>query len=155
MARPRKPAHLRLVEGDTRNKGASAHAKALASEPIPPNPLGDPPADLDPVEQEVWERLGKELPAGMLRSVDMFMVRSFCMAVSMQRDAWKKLKASSFLVKTPSGMAVQSPYMSIVNRQTEVIVKVGAQLGLSPVARTRIAMEEGAGDADPTDRFFG
>jgi len=152
--RPRKPAYLRMIEGDTRNRGVNKHNELLAAEPIPLYPLGEAPESLDDVGKEVWYRITRELPRGMLRSTDCYLVESYCNAVSLYREAHDKLKKSSMLIKDPSGHARQSPYLAIMNTQSRIMHKLGSELGLSPVARTRISIPEGERDPDPLDRFF-
>ena len=144
MGRLKKPTALRLVEG-TKDRRKVADRK---DEPVPLNPLGNPPSRLVAREKEVWDRVGRELPPGMLRGVDEYVVVAFCRAVALGDEAAEKLRASSMLLKTPNGSVQQSPYIGIVNRQAVLIKSLGAELGLSPAARARIAAggEDGAGD---------
>lgn len=144
MARTHKPAALRLVEG-TKDKRKAATRK---DERVPINPLGDPAPGLTPREKAVWQKVGCSLPPGMLRSVDEYVLVAFCRAVALADEAAEKLRASSMLIKTPNGSVQQSPFVGIVNRQAVLIKALGAELGLSPVARARIAA---GGDGDETD----
>ncbi len=41
-------------------------------------------------------------------------------------------------VKSPSGYPVQSPYVAIANRQTEIMLKISAEFGFTPASRGRI-----------------
>ncbi len=42
------------------------------------------------------------------------------------------------LLKLPSGYIQPSPWLSIANKQLELMAKYMAELGLSPVSRTRV-----------------
>ena len=45
------------------------------------------------------------------------------------------------LLKTPAGYVQQSPWLSIANKQLELMVRYMAELGLTPSARTRLALQ--------------
>lgn len=150
MGRLKKPTALRLVEG---TKDRRKPAKR-AAEPVPLNPLGNPPSRLVAREREVWERVGRELPPGMLRMVDEYVVVAFCRAVALGDEAAEKLRASSMLLKTPNGSVQQSPYLGIINRQAVLIKSLGAELGLSPAARARIAAGGDGGEGDDQAHYF-
>ncbi len=45
------------------------------------------------------------------------------------------------LIKSPSGYAQQSPWLSIANKQLELMGRYMSELGLTPVARTRLVLE--------------
>ena len=44
------------------------------------------------------------------------------------------------LIRTPSGYVQQSPWLSIANRQVELMNRQAAELGLTPASRTRVAV---------------
>jgi tripartite-type tricarboxylate transporter receptor subunit TctC len=43
------------------------------------------------------------------------------------------------MVKSPSGYPVQSPYVSIANRQTEIMMRIASEFGFTPASRSRIS----------------
>jgi len=58
-------------------------------------------------------------------------------------------------IETRKGNMVPNPYLSILNRQTELIGKLCAELGVSPTARQRIvARPASAVGNDPSEQFF-
>lgn len=168
MGRARKPTHIKLVENakDRRSPGAKA------GEPVPANPLGPPPKGMTAREQEVWHKVGRELPAGMLKSVDEYMMTAFCRAVAIADEATELLRAPvryaaelaegetrpaeapPLLCETPNGFLQQHAYLSIINKQAVIIKTLGVELGLSPSARTRIQVGGDDEDEDPTARYF-
>jgi hypothetical protein len=77
------------------------------------------------------------------------------------------------LLKLPSGIIQQSPWLAIANKQLELMSKFMSELGLSPVSRTRVEVKPlgpkpwetpgkfagllGGRDQsdDPNDEYFG
>lgn len=43
------------------------------------------------------------------------------------------------MVKSPSGYPIQSPYVAIANRQTELMLRISSEFGFTPASRGRIA----------------
>jgi P27 family predicted phage terminase small subunit len=73
-------------------------------------------------------------------------------------EAELKLKETPVLLKTPSGYVQQSPWLSISNKQLELMAKFMAELGLTPAARTRLVSVQGGSSinaAEIEERFFG
>ena len=170
MGRAKKPTHLRAVEG-TRDRRTPAEK---AGEPIPINPLGPPPPGMTSREREVWNRVGMNLPAGMLRSVDEYILTAFCRAVAIADEATEMLRSPQtrkvtgedgvtrdvpvcdlpLLSETPNGFLQSHAYLSIINKQALIIKTLGADLGLSPAARTRISVGGDAEENDPNAHYF-
>lgn len=170
VGRAVKPPELKAIEGGRdragRRKGAAANPAQVA------NPLGPPPAMLTAREKEVWSRIGHELPPGMLTIVDEYAVTAFCRAVAIADEAAEALRnptkwayplkegetrpaePPSLLAETPNGMLVQHAYLAILNRQAVLIKALGAELGLSPAARTRISVNDDDDGNDPTSKYF-
>jgi phage terminase small subunit len=44
---------------------------------------------------------------------------------------------------------MQSPYVAVANKQVEIMVRIAAELGMTPSSRTRIRV----GDKPPEDPF--
>jgi phage terminase small subunit len=43
------------------------------------------------------------------------------------------------MVKSPSGYPIQSPYVSIANRQAEIMMRIASEFGFTPASRSRIS----------------
>jgi hypothetical protein len=43
------------------------------------------------------------------------------------------------MVKSPTGYPIQSPYLSIANRQAELMMRVASEFGFTPASRSRIS----------------
>lgn len=170
MGRGVKPPQLKAIQGG-RDRPARRKA-AVPNPPQPTNPLGSAPAFMTDREREVWDRIGQELPPGMLTVVDEYAVTAFCRAVAIADQAAEALRTPTkwarplkegetrradppdLLDESPNGMLVQHAYLSILNRQAVLIKALGADLGLSPAARTRISVNDGNDDNDPTAKYF-
>lgn len=156
MGRPRKPSHLRIVEGTDRGAKGKGRGKRIDREPVPPGMLdpNSPPADFDDEEAKVWREVLEDAPFGLLRRLDGGVLRLWCVAFVIHSEARRKLKASNLLIKGRNDTVVKNPYITILNTQTALLKQLAGELGFTPAARTRVATEgEGDGE-DATDRFF-
>lgn len=149
MGRRKKFTNLKLIE----NSCDRRHPMLISGEPLPSTPIGSAPAHFSFKERGTWDDIVKNAPRGMLKALDRYVLEAFVEAWETRRQAQEKLRRSPMVIRTPSGSAVPSPYVRIVNQQTVIIKSLIAELGFSPAARTSIAIEEEP-DEDPTDRFF-
>ena len=53
------------------------------------------------------------------------------------------------MVKSPNGYPMQSPYVAVANRPVDIMVRIAAELGMTPSFRTRIQV----GPKTPEDFF--
>jgi P27 family predicted phage terminase small subunit len=107
------------------------------------------PPHLDEVARKEWRRLAKPMhDAGVLTIADRAALGAYCQAYARWVEAEEKLRETPKLLKTPSGYVQQSPWLSIANKQMELMNRYMSELGLTPVARTRLARDETAARAD-------
>lgn len=131
--RGRKPAPAR---------GALNHTR-LASQPRCPPHLGA-------TARREWRRLATPLfEAGILTLADRAALAAYCQAWERWVEAEQKLKETPPLLKTPSGYVQQSPWISIANKQLELMGRFMTELGLTPTSRTRVKLEAGEPDREP------
>lgn len=103
------------------------------------------PPHLDAVARKEWRRLAKPMhDAGVLTIADRAALAAYCQAYARWVEAEEKLKETPMLLKTPSGYVQQSPWLTIANKQMELMNRYMSELGLTPVARTRLARDETA-----------
>jgi len=43
------------------------------------------------------------------------------------------------MIKSPQGFPIQSPYLSIANRQAEIMMRIASEFGFTPPSRSRIS----------------
>lgn len=56
-------------------------------------------------------------------------------------EAERRLAETPPLLKTPAGYVQVSPWITISNRQVELMTRLMAELGLTPSARSRLAIQ--------------
>lgn len=104
------------------------------------------PAHLSAVARKEWRRLATPLhEAGILTLADRAALAAYCQAYARWVEAEEKLGEGPALLKTPSGYVQQSPWLTVANKQMELMGRYMSELGLTPVARTRVHLMEGAG----------
>ncbi len=139
------PTAIRRARGN-RGKRAWNHA-----EPIPPDAQPRCPGHLSPVAQKEWRRLANGLhKMGVLTTVDRAALAAYCQAYGHWVEAEEKLKDTPTLYKTPSGYVQQSPWLGIANKQLELMGRFMVELGMTPAARSRVAVAD-MGDAMPRE----
>lgn len=57
----------------------------------------------------------------------------------MGAEATEAIQKYGTMVKSPSGYPQQSPYVSIANRQAEIMIRIAAEFGFTPASRSRIS----------------
>lgn len=98
------------------------------------------PDHLDVVARNEWRRLARPLfDAGILTIADRAAFAAYCQAYARWVEAERKLQQTPKLLKAPSGYVQQSPWLSVVNKQLEIMGRYMAELGLTPAARSRVA----------------
>jgi P27 family predicted phage terminase small subunit len=143
-----KPTAWRRQEGN-RGKRAWNH-----DEPIPPEGVPDCPTHLNEAGQEEWYRLVDALvEMRVVTMVDRAVLAAYCQAYGRWVEAEEKLKETPVLIRTPSGYVQQSPWLTISNRQMELMGRYMAELGLTPASRSRIvALRDGPIKGDPVTK---
>jgi P27 family predicted phage terminase small subunit len=134
-----RPTALKRLDGNP-GKRALNHA-----EPVPPPGLPDCPEHLSEHACAEWHRLAEALHGmGVLTLADRAALAAYCQAYGRWVEAEEKLKETPAMIRTPSGYVQQSPWMSVANKQLELMGRYMAELGLTPAARSRI-VNAGAG----------
>lgn len=133
--RPRTPTHLKLISGTLRK------SRVHDDEPKPEGDLLHAPKWMNAAQAQIWRRVLGTSPDGLLKQLDEDVFTTLVLAVDLRNRAIAELaKQDSLLEKTSNGNYVQSQYLSIINRQGEIIGKAASDLGFTPTSRTRIAL---------------
>src|SRR5262245_4018599 len=97
------------------------------------------PPHLNPAAAAEWRRIGKALQrAGVVTTFDRAALAAYCQAWGRWVEAEERLRETPALVKTPSGHIQQSPWLTIANKQLELMGRYMVELGLTPAARSRV-----------------
>jgi P27 family predicted phage terminase small subunit len=129
-----KPTRLKLLTGNPGRRPLNSN------EPRPEAVVPECPAELGPVARREWDRLVGELaPLRILTNLDRAALASYCGAYGMWAEAMEAIQKFGTMVKSPSGFPVQSPYVSIANRQAEIMMRIASEFGFTPASRSRIS----------------
>jgi len=138
-----KPTAVKKANGNPGKRALNPH------EPKPPASKPTCPSHLVPAAKTEWRRLASTLhEMGVLTVVDRAALAAYCQAYGRWVEAEEQLQKTPALLKTPSGYVQQSPWLSIANKQMELMNRYMGELGLTPAARSRIVAAPDAGHDD-------
>ena len=63
---------------------------------------------------------------------------AYCNAYAQWVEAVDALQRYGAVMKAPSGFPVQSLYVSIANRQVEIMIRIAGEFGFTPASRSRL-----------------
>ena len=136
-------------------RGRKPAAKRKSDIPVTSDALPRCPSHLTSVARKEWRRLAKPLhDMGILFTTDRAALAAYCQAWARWVEAEGHLQKGPSLIKMPSGYVQQSPWMSIANKQLDVMGRFMAELGLSPSARSRLSLPGAAGGDNVTTIEF-
>lgn len=111
-----------------------------AHEPKPEPLIPDCPPELGPVARQEWDRLATDLgKLKLLTPLDRAALGAYCGAYALWAEATEAIHKFGTMVKSPNGFPVQSPYVAVVNRQAEIMIRIASEFGFTPASRSRIA----------------
>ena len=111
------------------------------------------------MQAQYWNDAIAAAPNGLLGTMDRELLVVWVCASVMHRRAMvaqtqiDEGKAAPMLTKTPGGMAIQSPYVGIINKQAAVMLKAASEMGFTPSSRSRISVGSSSGSDNPFDVF--
>src|ERR1044071_2950431 len=129
-----KPTRLKVLTGNPGKRQLNA------DEPMPEIAIPECPMELGPVARKEWDRMAPQLAAlRILTHLDRAALAAYCGAYAMWAEATEAIQKFGTMVKSPTGYPVQSPYVSIANRQAEIMMRIASEFGFTPASRSRIA----------------
>jgi P27 family predicted phage terminase small subunit len=127
------PTRLKVLTGNPGKR--PLNAMELNPQPAVP----DCPPELGPLARREWDRLVGELaPLRLLTHLDRAALAAYCGAYALWAEATEAIQKFGTMIKSPSGYPVQSPYLAVANRQTEIMMRIASEFGFTPVSRSRI-----------------
>jgi phage terminase small subunit len=112
-----------------------------------------PEVEADPKAQEYWDHFTTTTAPGHLMPVDGPMLAELCYTMSLLHSARAKLRVTGDVMKSKDGNFYQSPWLTVVNRQREAMIKLMSNLSLSVAERNRMGGHD-VEDEDPVAHFF-
>ena len=158
MARPgRKPKPTLLHElHGTLN--ATRHAKRATEVEAPGDELVEPPDWLTDSQKDGWRYAIRHAPRNLLKPIDRTMLAIWVEAEDRHRraamaQAALDARSPTFPLLVPrrgrGGDLVESPYLRVLSRAADTLLRAVSELGFSPASRPRIgAASEKAPDDD-------
>ena len=129
---PPKSPHLQFIRGNPGKR----RLRQSVEPPIPPRPPG-PPGCLSGYALDEWHRLAPELHRlGLLSELDVMPLASYCTAYKTWRDACELLAREDQQMVTDDKANV---LIRIARNSAAQMTTIGAQFGLTPHARLRLA----------------
>jgi P27 family predicted phage terminase small subunit len=128
-----KPAILKDLHGSTTPRNPD--------EPIPEGNLsdnaGECPKHFTAEQRETWEYLLRHSPPSLLKKLDVGVLEAYVVALCLHRRAVAEM-ADRDLLHEQGRQMIPMPVLSIINKQADLVRKLGNELGFSPVSRPRI-----------------
>lgn len=136
MARKPIPTHLKLLSGNPGKRPLNT------DEPVVKQTLKNtkPPKELSAVAKKMWVNTLDNSPEDLLKVLDFTELMRFCVSYDLYLTALKNVQKYGAVVVNEKGFAIESPWVKIMNKQSEIMAASGSNLGFSPVSRTRIRM---------------
>jgi P27 family predicted phage terminase small subunit len=129
-----KPTRLKILTGNPGKRPLNLN------EPRPQPAVPECPPELSPAAQREWQRLVGELASlNVLTNLDRAALAAYCGAYALWAEATEAIQKFGVMVKSPTGFPIQSPYVSIANRQAEIMMRIAAEFGFTPASRGRIS----------------
>jgi P27 family predicted phage terminase small subunit len=130
-----KPTVLRALDGNAGKRPINKN------EPIPEGDLSAPPQHLTVLQKIIWKHAILNAPRGLLRILDSNMLMIWVIASDLHQQAARKIEEEGLIITTvDKETKQQSPYLAIVNKQAEIMLRSASELGFSPTSRSRIML---------------
>ena len=105
-------------------------------------PLAPRPAHIPKSMVQEWDRCVSDLAARKLLHPSMLgLVASYVIALFQVAECVKAIEADGAFVKTKTGEPKPHPAHGLLNKAQELVARLGAELGLSPSARSRKGLQ--------------
>jgi P27 family predicted phage terminase small subunit len=107
------------------------------------NEIPEPSEDLNEEGRKIWENVCYELKRnGILSTVDLDLVESYCQEMAMYKHATRQLKNKGAVYKSQSGYPMINPWQTIRNQALKSATNIGQLFGITPSARARIPQQQ-------------
>jgi P27 family predicted phage terminase small subunit len=140
---PPTPLHLRLLKGNPGKRALRPEPQPMVTPDVP-----EPPGFLLPAAKAEWLRLGPELHAlGLLTTLDITAFAVYCQAMGrwllaeelLAKAAEGDAAGGGLVVDGSAGSPVINPMLRIAIQAARDVIRFGAEFGLTPSSRTRVA----------------
>ena len=144
-----KPTELKKVAGTWRRDRAPA-----GPEPLAPGLIQAPPAHFTTRQREIWAETLANAPRQLWRNADSGMLAGYVVGLSLLETAnamqaeIDKGNLRPLLIVGHNNVIMPSPYLRVIRLAAEMIARFGAELGMSPSARSTLSVDESLAEPD-------
>ena len=122
-----------LTSGNGSRRAGSQPAPSRSRTPINPS---KPPKYLNKIARDEWQRVVRELVKEEAVTVlDGTVLALYAVAFARWIHAEDEVRKLGLIVKSPAGIPMQNPFLSVATSAMKTLVTLGRELGLSPAAR--------------------
>ena len=131
--RPRIPTKIHILHGRPGKRPLPEN------EPEPEVKIPEPPAIIQGVALEEWQRITVELFAlGLIAEINRSMLAGYCKAYGDWIEAEQQWDSGKKVHKTKTGYPVLNPWRTVADKAFERMVRVATGFGLDPASMSRI-----------------
>lgn len=147
MSRGRKPKplELKILAGNPGKRDISCDTPKSLTE------IGAAPKWFSKEQKSAWRHVTNHAPPGLLTTMDRSPLIVWVIANDIHRKAGLAMLDDGLVIKSQKGLPIQNPYLSIMNRQAELMIKASAELGFSPSSRGKVI--KAGGQSSPSNKF--
>lgn len=139
-----KPTFLKVISGNPGKRPLND------SEPQPVGDLQDAPDWMTETQRAGWRYAIESAPSGLLKRLDRSALTVWVVAEDLHRDAAEKVAKYGAIIKAPNtGVPLQSPFVAVLNKQAQLMLKAAAELGFTPSSRSRVKTEKRPASTNP------
>jgi P27 family predicted phage terminase small subunit len=159
MSTGRKPI-LAVIDGRRPHRSKDEVQARVDAEPRGCKATFKAPKEMSPDARKEWRRvvaLYKQLDSEVLNDLDLSVLSAYCESVAIYRKAQEQYQKFPLYGKNlDTGQPVENPYIKIMNREGQNVVRYAEQLCLSPVGRARmgLAREKREAAQDPMEEVL-
>lgn len=134
--RPRKPDVMKELEGNPGKRVLNDCALEASGSPAPPSHVKG-------YAKKVWDAIIASMPPRLYAACDSQLLAAYCVASEIHHQATLAIKKEGAISTGESGAPYQSPWVSILNREAQLLATLGSRLGLDPAARSSLNVPKG------------
>ncbi len=132
VGRKMKPLELKILAGNPGKRKIPHNVPKSISE------IGAAPKWFTKEQKVAWRHVVRNAPPGLLTIMDRALLVVWVTASDIHRQACEAMLIDGLIVKSQKGLPIQNTYLSIKNRQAEIMMKASSELGFSPTSRGRV-----------------
>jgi P27 family predicted phage terminase small subunit len=135
MPNPPKPTELKLLQGKSpTNLPAIIDAG---------DALSRCPDWFDAEQRACWEYAITKAPLGLLKEIDLHTLTVFCVAQAQFKEATLMLGREGIMDTNARNGTKRNEWTLIQTKAAELMLRYGAEMGFSPVSRTKVSIGQG------------